>query len=306
MADLGALRARLKLGPLLIAALAGLFWADARSGDAAPCLAVLAILLTLRSVWEYVDLLRTRPTATGAPAPNRALLMLCALVVVSANWVFVLGIDWLPHGNPLGRLGPPMLAYSLSVMALFVGALVRYRAPGGNLETLGLEILGLSYLAVLISATLQLRWVATPALCYLPLASVVVITKCGDTAAYFAGHAMGGKKLSPLISPGKTWAGVVGALFGAALGGWLCLSVAPTWFADVAGADSTWSVTYGIILGILGIVGDLAESLIKRDVGRKDSAPLLPGFGGLLDLLDSVIFVGPAAYLLWLCLPLPK
>jgi phosphatidate cytidylyltransferase len=54
------------------------------------------------------------------------------------------------------------------------------------------------------------------------------------------------------------------------------------------------------------IVGDLAESLIKRDVGRKDSAPLLPGFGGLLDLLDSVIFVGPAAYLLWLVLPLPR
>jgi phosphatidate cytidylyltransferase len=63
-------------------------------------------------------------------------------------------------------------------------------------------------------------------------------------------------------------------------------------------------VLYGIIMGLVGLIGDLCESLIKRDVGQKDSAPLFPGFGGLLDLLDSVIYAGPVAYLLWLTLPL--
>ena len=65
-----------------------------------------------------------------------------------------------------------------------------------------------------------------------------------------------------------------------------------------------WSVLYGIVLGGVGLIGDLCESLIKRDMGQKDSAPLLPGFGGLLDLIDSVIYAGPVAYLLWLALPL--
>ncbi len=62
----------------------------------------------------------------------------------------------------------------------------------------------------------------------------------------------------------------------------------------------------GLILGLVGLIGDLAESLIKRDVGQKDSAPLLPGFGGLLDLLDSIIFTAPVAYVPWLILPLSE
>jgi phosphatidate cytidylyltransferase len=61
---------------------------------------------------------------------------------------------------------------------------------------------------------------------------------------------------------------------------------------------------YGVILGLVGLVGDLCDSLINRDVGKKDSAPLFPGFGGLLDLLVSVLYAGPVAYVLWLVLPL--
>ncbi|HEY4262892.1 MAG TPA: phosphatidate cytidylyltransferase, partial [Schlesneria sp.] len=64
------------------------------------------------------------------------------------------------------------------------------------------------------------------------------------------------------------------------------------------------SSVYGLILGVTGLIGDLSESLIKRDVGKKDSARLLPGFGGLLDLIDSVLYAGPVAYVLWKALPL--
>ena len=69
----------------------------------------------------------------------------------------------------------------------------------------------------------------------------------------------------------------------------------PLWYA---------SAIYGLILGVTGLVGDLCESLIKRDVGKKDSSSLLPGFGGLLDLMDSVLYAGPVAYVLWKALPL--
>jgi phosphatidate cytidylyltransferase len=301
MAEQGALRRRLTVAPVLIAALILIFWGDARAGTSAPGLLALALLLTVRSTWEYVDLVRHRGLA-----PRFPLLAGCAAAVVAANWLAVPFPSLASADVPLARFGPPMLVLGLMVMLLFGNALKRYESPGGNLERLGIEVLGLAYLGVLISATVQLRWVAGPGLVYLPLASVVVVTKCGDTAAYFAGHAFGGKKLSPLISPGKTWAGAVGALFGAALGGWLALSLVPGWIGAGAAAAWYWSVLYGVVIGILGIIGDLAESLIKRDVGRKDSAPLLPGFGGLLDLLDSVIYVGPAAYFLWIVLPLPR
>jgi phosphatidate cytidylyltransferase len=298
MADAGALRWRLTLGPILIAVLAAVFWLDARAGATAPFLLLLALLLTVRGLFEFADLLLARNIAV-----RLWLLGVLGAGVVAANWAPAVA-GWDSSGSPLARFGPAMLAYAIAVMVLFGNALVRYRAPGGNLETLGMEVLGLSYLAVFTSATAQLRWVAGPELCYLPLASVVVVTKCGDTAAFFTGRALGRRKLAPLISPGKTWAGAIGALAGAALGGWLCLSVVPRSVFAAVPAEAHWSLVYGIIIGGLGIAGDLAESLIKRDVGRKDSAPLLPGFGGLLDLLDSVIYVGPAAYLLWLVLPL--
>lgn len=302
MADRRELAWRLTLGPVLIALLAALFFVDARSGPAAPWLFVLALFLVVRSAWEMADLLR----ASGL-APNLPLLCTCAAFVVASNWLPVWQALSQSVPAPIGRLGPPMLAYALASMVLFGNALMQYREPGGNLARLGVAMLSLTYLAVFVSLTAQLRWVASSELSYLPLASLVVVTKCGDTAAFFTGRALGCQKLCPRISPGKTVAGAWGAIAGGALGAWICLSLAPRWFApDAVPAAWYWSLVYGVIVSAVGMVGDLAESLIKRDVGRKDSAPLLPGFGGLLDLLDSVIFTGPAAYLLWLVLPLPR
>ena len=90
----------------------------------------------------------------------------------------------------------------------------------------------------------------------------------------------------------------------AAAGSWAWLQGAAPWLTKAVPGPWYWAVLYGLVLGIVGLLGDLVESLLKRDVGQKDSAPLLPGFGGLLDLLDSVLFAGPVAYLLWLILPL--
>lgn len=96
--------------------------------------------------------------------------------------------------------------------------------------------------------------------------------------------------------------GGLGAVLGGIGGCWLWLLYGPRLFA----AGSTWApcptwwiLLFGVAMAIVGLIGDLAESLIKRDVGAKDAAALLPGFGGLLDLLDSILYSGPVALLLW-------
>jgi phosphatidate cytidylyltransferase len=288
---------RMFLGPVLIAAFIGLFVADARAGSTAPFLFCLACFVAVRGTWELVQLLR------GRFELNFALLAGVSLAIVAANWLTAVPASPGVGAQGAGRLGLPMLLYVLAGLALFVRALARYRAPGGNIELLSAELLIVTYIGAFLSPMVQLRWIDL-GLGYVPFASLIVATKCGDTCAYFAGHLFGRTKLAPLISPGKTRAGALGALVGAALGSWAWLAYGTFWLTNAVPGAWYWSVLYGLILGLTGLVGDLAESLLKRDVQVKDSAPLLPGFGGLLDILDSILFAGPVAYALWLVLPL--
>ena len=94
--------------------------------------------------------------------------------------------------------------------------------------------------------------------------------------------------------------GAAGALVFAGLGAWLSLVYGPSWIGSSAGQPMPGWLVFGLVVGVAGIVGDLAESLFKRDMGSKDSSSWLPGFGGVLDLLDSILFAAPVAYLCWL------
>lgn len=121
----------------------------------------------------------------------------------------------------------------------------------------------------------------------------LVVTWICDTAAMFAGRAIGGPKLWPQISPGKTWAGsiagVVGALLTVPLMNALVLERMGIALPLLQG------LAFGLVLGVVGQVGDLAESLFKREVGVKDSSSLIPGHGGVLDRFDSLYFVLPVS-----------
>ena len=98
--------------------------------------------------------------------------------------------------------------------------------------------------------------------------------------------------------------GLVGAIVGSIAGSWLWLTFAGTLFLHSPKPGSLPVVLlYGLTTGLAGLVGDLVESLVKRDVGRKDSAALMPGFGGLLDLVDSPLYAGPVALAWWILLP---
>jgi phosphatidate cytidylyltransferase len=118
-----------------------------------------------------------------------------------------------------------------------------------------------------------------------------VVTWANDTAAYFTGHAVGRHKLLERISPKKTWEGFVGGIGGSVLGAlvvrWLLLP-------DVLGIGT--AVVVGLGASVLGPLGDLAESMVKRAAGVKDSGRTIPGHGGLLDRIDALLFVAPWIY----------
>lgn len=291
---------RLAISALLIPAVIGVFWLDAHMGPAAPILFALVVLLALRGANELVDLLRTRSFT-----PSRPLVCGCAVLVASASWFGRFGFMPIHIGGEGNSLAQVLLAYSSSVLVLFATAAYRYREPGRSMETLGAELLIVSYIGVLLGVATQLRWVAGDAAGYLVIGSLVIVTKGGDVGAYTLGRLIGKRKMTPLLSPGKTWAGGVGALLGSAASSIAWFQVAtPLFHRDWASPAWQWCAIYGVILGVVGLVGDLCESLIKRDVGKKDSAVLLPGFGGLLDILDSILYSGPVAYVLWKAMPL--
>ena len=132
---------------------------------------------------------------------------------------------------------------------------------------------------------------------------VLLVTKSCDIGAYFTGRALGKHKLIPWLSPGKTWEGLAG---GAAMSALVAMGVAlvarrlhlpegsrPMGFAEV----SLWAAAgLGVLFGLVGQAGDLLESVLKRDAGMKDSGKTIPGFGGVLDVVDSVLLVAPIAY----------
>jgi len=293
---------RVAISLVLIPLLVGIFFLDARMGGIAPLLGAFCLLLAMRSVWEMHDLLRVRNVV-----PRRTLTYGGAAALVAAAW-------W-PHVfaseagggemSPVAEFGPMGLTFSIIVCVSLLVEASRFREPGATVENLGADLIIVSYAGLLLGATAQLRWVAGDEAGYLVLGSLLVAVKGGDIGGYTFGRLFGRRKMAPRLSPGKTWAGAVGACGAASAAAWAWLTFLPPVFHEGwSPCAPQWSLLYGFVMGVVGLAGDLCESLIKRDVGKKDAAALFPGFGGLLDLLDSIIYAGPAAYLFWKLTPL--
>ncbi|WP_437203702.1 phosphatidate cytidylyltransferase [Planctomicrobium sp. SH664] len=286
---------RLGLSALIIPLLFGIFYLDVKAGTKAYYLLGLAMLLAWRSTIELVDMFRGR-----FPRLQLPLLTLCVSVIVAAGWL----IHWRLPGTTFD-LTPITVAFALSFLLICASEALRFRAPGGIVETLGASTFIIGYAGLLLALTAQLRWIAGPQTGYVALGSLLVCVKGGDIGAYTFGRLFGRKKMAPALSPGKTWEGGYGAVVVAALCSWLWFRfAAPYLIPGAQPGELTAILFYGALLGVIGALGDLCESLLKRDVGVKDSGKFLPGFGGLLDLLDSVLYGGPVALVLWKLLPL--
>ena len=188
---------------------------------------------------------------------------------------------------------------SFAVGLVLVGAMVHYgrhRRVEGMIAASGGALLSFCLLGLMLGFIVTLRrehdvWV---------LLWVLLVTKASDIGAYTLGHAIGRRKLIAWISPGKTWEGLLGAvLFAAMLGAGGGALLRGLGVGEMPGV--LWSGALGALFAGLGHVGDLIVSVLKRDAGVKDSGGSVPGFGGVLDVIDSLLLVPPVAY--WL-LPL--
>jgi len=184
----------------------------------------------------------------------------------------------------LGVDAPPLVTLAVALSLLWV--LLQRQVEGAYLRWTGL-LAGILYLGWLLGHLVSLRardqgleWVVF----------AIFTTFAVDTAAYFVGRAWGRRPLAPVISPKKTWEGAIGGLVGAVLA-----ALALAWVLNLPlglslpiGYGHTFVL--GVLVGVFAQLGDLAESLLKRSVGVKEAGAIIPGHGGLLDRLDSVIF----------------
>ncbi len=131
------------------------------------------------------------------------------------------------------------------------------------------------------------------------LVGVIAVTKITDASAYFAGKSLGRTKLCPNISPGKTVEGAVAGLLSGMLAAWLYFGCIIPWMQLGASPQLPWwgPIVVGGLLGIIGLIGDLIESVVKRTVGAKDSGNMLPGLGGIWDVTDSLLPTAVVGYL---------
>jgi phosphatidate cytidylyltransferase len=173
----------------------------------------------------------------------------------------------------------------VSVMAIMVIRLLSKRDPVTSLFDIAPPIIGLLYISGLLSFQAQLREIGPEWIIFL-----YATVWASDSMAYYIGKGIGKRRLYREVSPNKTVAGAVGSVMGGALGA-LLLSAAFVPYIRITSA-----IFIGIMIGIISIIGDLIESMFKRDAGVKDSGVIIPGHGGILDKIDGSLFAGPALY----------
>lgn len=212
---------------------------------------------------------------------------------VTAGYIASAAIFTVLYFNELGQ-PPDVLTINLIIIALTAGVLIAATLRGTAFEKMipsaGATILGVLYVVLLGGHLVAVRVSFQPELAADLLSFFFLILMGADSGAYYAGRAFGKHKLAPNISPGKSFEGVAGGLVVAVA----FAVLAHFWFFREL--PLKWAVPLAVTMTVLGIFGDLVESALKRGAGAKDAAQILPGHGGLLDRLDSLLFNAPVIY----------
>jgi len=239
---------------------------------------ILTTIAVLLALGEFYSL------ATKARCKPQILTGLCGSLVVVASFVFE---------EPLLTVGA-LIAVALVTL---ISAVFRPAELKESLVSVSATAFGVIYVALLASCVVGVRMIsdsrfATPVshLSSKALTMFFAIVMLTDTGAYYTGRTIGRHKLAPRISPGKTIEGAIGGFVMGAVAGYLSKL---TFFPEIPIAHC---LVLGAVIGIVGQIGDLAESLLKRASDVKDSGRLLPGHGGMLDRIDSILFSAPVLY----------
>ncbi len=182
---------------------------------------------------------------------------------------------------------------ALIVIAVLISQTFRFQKDFSKMLTgVGVTLLGIFYVAFLggFLVAMRMGFENSPNLSTHLLGFFFLVLFGSDIGAYLAGRALGKHKLAPTISPGKTVEGLIGGLLAAAA----AAAVSTFWFFPELPLQ--WSIPLAVVLAAVGVLGDLAESAMKRGSKTKDTASILPGHGGFLDRLDSLLFGAPILY----------
>jgi phosphatidate cytidylyltransferase len=279
------LRTRLWMGAVLVLLAVGVLVIDQHLGPWYPFLFVLVTALALTACYELLQLL------DSSIRPPGWLCYVGVTGVIAANWP-----AHLPGGNETLAWPWVVGTFTAVVLSAYLVEMATFREPGRSVVRIAMTVFAIAYLALLPSFLAQLRW--APAVGNeansglrgtLALALTIFVPKCCDIGAYFTGRVLGRHRMTPTLSPKKTWEGFAGGMAVAALTAAGINRLGPV-LTDLA------AVGFGLTVGLAGVLGDLAESLIKRDSQKKDASHVVPGFGGVLDVVDSVLFAAPVAY----------
>lgn len=299
-----ALRNRLTFGPIMLGGLTLLLWLDAnlqgmtRADPKSPGIAGIGLLIILGIVLP----LATREIGTLFAAER---IRPYPIIAGLGSGALVLHA-FLTQFSPFKAVAASVLAFIVTFIPL-LAALRRawdkqtqdaiVRMAGTVLSSLYLGGLGWFLMAIRVKQAqpgINVGFKGTTAV----ILMILLMVKFTDIGAYFGGRMLGRHKLIPWLSPGKTWEGLFfGLLTAAAIG----VLFAP--WAGKHGIPANWvwwrGLLFGAVIGGIGQIGDLLESLMKRDAEVKDSGKLVPGFGGVLDIIDSPLLAAPIAYLMF-------
>ncbi|HYT94334.1 MAG TPA: phosphatidate cytidylyltransferase [Gemmataceae bacterium] len=284
------LRTRLWMGAVLILLVVGMLVFDRHFGTWYPFLFAFVLGLALAAGFELLHLL------PPAQRPYPALTYALVVGLIVTNWI--VHLPFLPPTVPPDPWRWLWFAFGAAVLVVFLVEMATFQEPGNSVMRMALTVWAVGYLAVLPSFFAQLRWLpAGVEQGTVALALAIFVPKGCDIGAYTAGRLFGRHRMTPVLSPKKTWEGAAGGLV---LASAIAVGIDQLTAAPVLQRDWLREIGFGLSVGIAGMLGDLAESLIKRDCRQKDASQAVPGFGGVLDVVDSVVFAAPVvAWWLW-------
>ncbi|MFL5245138.1 MAG: phosphatidate cytidylyltransferase [Gemmataceae bacterium] len=275
------LQTRLWMGAVLAAMAGGVLFLDQWL---APWFPFLLLFLLAAGLTACIELRQLLPS-TGRPYAWLTEASVAGLIM--SNWPghFLQSDPW------------PWVAgtFAAVVLSAFLAEMATFHEPGESITRLALTIWIAAYLGLLPCFFAQLRWLpggtdgvsrSTQA-----LAMAIFVPKSCDIGAYFTGRLLGRHAMTPILSPKKTWEGFAGGMVTSVI-----VAIGLGRLGPALDNSDLRAIGFGLTVGLAGILGDLAESLIKRDCQKKDASQIIPGFGGTLDVVDAVIFAAPVAY----------
>lgn len=280
------LRHRLPVSLALILAFVGILVVDRWTAPSHFIWMTLVLVAGCLAVSESIPLF-----ASILVRPIVPVLFACTILCLMSNSIAsLMGLQGIATIGPLG------CAWVISVCAILISGVILFDDEHPIVPRIATTLMGVAYIGVLGSFLALLRFRGGPDAGAFSLALVISAAKGTDIGAYTFGKLLGRHLMTPRLSPKKTWEGALGGLL------FSVLFVSAVTLAEraVMGSQTldTWSelVAFALIVSVAGQLGDLAESMLKREAHVKDASSSIPGFGGVLDLLDSLLVAAPAGW----------